>query len=69
MGRPVENCDRFARKTSVEFITCDFHNPLSSKSQTLDGLLDHKKNSVRVLKEIVKRLDKSLKRLDKPLER
>ena len=62
-GRPVENYDRFARKvqkTSARFITCDFHNPLSSKSQTLDGpiLLDHKNNPLGCWKKSLKRLDK-----------
>ena len=39
-------------KTSVEFITSDFPNPLSSKSKTLDG------PTVRVLEEIVKAVRK-----------
>ena len=38
-GRPVKNwliCPK-VDKTFIEFIASDFHNPLSSKSQMLDG--------------------------------
>ena len=42
-------------KSSIEFITCDFHNPLSSKSQMLDRpTVRSLEQSVRVLEEIVK---------------
>ena len=42
-------------KTSVEFITCDCHDPLSSKSQALDGpTVRSQEQSVNVLEEIVK---------------
>ena len=42
-------------KSSIEFITCDFHNPLSSKSQTLDRpTVRSLEQSVGVLEEIVK---------------
>ena len=42
-------------KSSIEFITCDFHNPLSSKSQMLDRpTVRSLEQSVRVLGEIVK---------------
>ena len=41
-------------KSSIEFITCDFHNPLSSKSQMLDSpTVRSLEQSVRVLEEIV----------------
>jgi len=54
--------------TSVEFISCDFHSPLSSKRQT-NQLLDHKNNPLECWKKSLKRLEKSSKRIDKPLER
>ena len=41
-------------KSSIEFITCDFHNPFSSKSQMLDSpTVRSLEQSVRVLEEIV----------------
>ena len=41
-------------KTSGEFIPSDCHNPLSSKSQTLDGpTVRSQEQSVSVLEEIV----------------
>ena len=58
MGRFVENCDRFVRKSIKVFRRINsFHNPLSSKRR------------LECWKKSFKPLDKSLKRLDKPLER
>ena len=57
-------------KSSIEFITCDFHNPLSSKSQMLDRpTVRSLEQSVRVWKKLLKCLDKSFKCLDKLLKR
>ena len=50
-GRPDDAKRRKKRgwpKSSIEFITCDFHNPLSSKSQMLD------RPTVRSLEQFVK---------------
>ena len=50
-GRPDDAKWRKKRgwpKSSIEFITCDFHNPLSSKSQMLD------RPTVRSLEQFVK---------------
>ena len=69
-GRPVKNCDRFIEvdKTSVEFITCDFHNLFQVKvKRERDQLLDYKNNSLECWKKSLKRLDKPLKRLGKTL--
>ena len=57
-GRPDDAKRKKKRgwpKSSIEFITCDFHNPLSSKSQMLDRpTVRSLEQSVRVLEEIVK---------------
>ena len=50
-GRPDDAKRRKKRgwpKSSIEFITCNFHNPLSSKSQMLD------RPTVRSLEQFVK---------------
>ena len=50
-GRPDDAKRKKKRgwpKSSIEFITCDFHNPLSSKSQMLD------RPTVRSLEQFVK---------------
>ena len=50
-GRPDDAKRRKKRgwpKSSIKFITCDFHNPLSSKSQMLD------RPTVRSLEQFVK---------------
>ena len=50
-GRPDDAKRRKKRgwpKSSIEFITCDFHSPLSSKSQMLD------RPTVRSLEQFVK---------------
>ena len=73
MGRPVENCDRFARKSirlpsnsSLVIFTILFQ--VKVKCST-DQLLGHKNNLLLCWKKSLKHLDKSLKHLNKPLKR
>ena len=49
-------------KSSIEFITCDFHNPLSSKSQMLDRpTVRSLEQSVKVFRQIVQMFRQTVK--------
>ena len=77
-GRPDDAKRRKKRgwpKSSIEFITCDFHNPLSSKSQMLDRpTVRSLEQSVKVFRQIVQMFRQTVKAfgqnitaLEKPL--
>ena len=64
-GRPDDAKRRKKRgwpKSSIEFITCDFHNPLSSKSQMLDRpTVRSLEQSVKVFRQIVQMFRQTVK--------
>ena len=77
-GRPDDAKRRKKRgwpKSSIEFISCDFHNPLSSKSQMLDRpTVRSLEQFVKVLRQIiqmfrqtVKAFGQNITALEKPL--
>ena len=77
-GRPDDAKRRKKRgwpKSSIEFITCDFHNPFSSKSQMLDRpTVRSLEQFVKVLRQIiqmfrqtVKAFGQNITALEKPL--
>ena len=80
---PVENCDRFSRrsirpdKTSIEFMSGDFDNAVTNKSQMLDGAMVSclqstvrstiRTNRKNVMDKLLEHVGKLLECLGKPL--